>query len=139
MAGYQLVLTNKGLVPIEKVIKEMKFWDNLSWVSYNGVIYKGERVVITYDGLTATSDHSVLVEEVEFPVTFEVAANNKLSLVETGIGSTPIQLGSNFSGFISKVTKKSKSLRHIKRRRKHRFTILNKLVHNCGYEVLLVI
>lgn len=115
----------------------MKLWDGVSWVSHDGVIYKGAREVITYDGLTATPDHFVWVEDVEFPVTFEVAANNKFSLVQTGIGNTPIQLGSNFSGFKSKVTKKSsrkvKVYDILNSGENHRFTISNKLVHNCGY------
>lgn len=73
----------------------------------------------------------------EFPVTFEVAVNNKFSLVQTGIGNSPIQLDSNFSGFKSKVIKKSsrkvKVYDILNAGENHRFTISNKLVHNCGY------
>ena len=43
IAEGELVLTDQGLVPIEKVTVDMKLWDGQSWVSHDGVIYKGER------------------------------------------------------------------------------------------------
>ncbi|MBR7085117.1 MAG: hypothetical protein IKI37_08070, partial [Oscillospiraceae bacterium] len=60
IAEGQLVLTNHGLIPIEKVSTDDKLWDGENWVEHDGVIYKGEREVITYEGLTATPDHLVI-------------------------------------------------------------------------------
>jgi len=51
-----------AFVPIEKVERDMKVWDGQEWVSHDGVIFQGEREVITYDGLTATPDHTVFLE-----------------------------------------------------------------------------
>ena len=48
IAEGQLVLTDKGLVPIESVTTNHKLWDGESWVKHEGVIYKGEREVIEY-------------------------------------------------------------------------------------------
>lgn len=57
----QRVKTDKGLVPIEDVTLDHKVWDGIEWVSHEGLLDKGEREVITYDGLTATPDHKVFV------------------------------------------------------------------------------
>lgn len=51
-----------GFVPIEQVDTTMQVWDGQDWVWHEGVIYQGEREVITYDGLTATPDHTVFLE-----------------------------------------------------------------------------
>ena len=61
IAEGELVLTDKGLVPIEKVSRCHRVWDGLEWVSHEGVIYKGESEVIECQGLRATSDHEVYV------------------------------------------------------------------------------
>jgi DNA polymerase I-like protein with 3'-5' exonuclease and polymerase domains len=63
IAGGSLVLTDQGMVPIEQVTTDHKVWDGVEWVSHEGVIYKGIREVITYDGLTATPDHKVFTQE----------------------------------------------------------------------------
>lgn len=62
IAEDQKVLTDVGLIKIQDVTKNMKVWDGESWVNHEGVIYRGERKVITYDGLTATPDHLVYVQ-----------------------------------------------------------------------------
>lgn len=62
IAEGELVLTDKGLVPIEKVTTKHLVWDGSSWVPHEGVIYKGVRGVIEYDGLTATADHIVYIK-----------------------------------------------------------------------------
>ena len=89
----QLVLTNIGLVPIEKVTTAMKVWDGLEWVQHDGVVYKGKREVITYDGLTATPDHIVWVEGKSQPIYFGESAQSKLHLLQTGNGGRAIRLG----------------------------------------------
>lgn len=63
IAEGSLVLTNKGLVPIEKVTLAHRVWDGVEWVEHDGVIFNGIREVITYDGLTATPDHEVYLHD----------------------------------------------------------------------------
>ncbi len=93
IAEGQLVFTNEGLVPIERVRTEHLLWDGESWVSHDGVIFKGEREVITYEGLTATPDHLVWVEGQSQPIQFGDAASCGAHLVQTGDGGTAIRLG----------------------------------------------
>ena len=98
IAEGSLVLTDKGLVPIEDVTLDMKLWDGEDWVSHEGVIYKGEREVIEYEGLTATPDHLVWIDGVEGeqkPVQFGIASTCGSHLVQTGNGRRAIRLGEN--------------------------------------------
>lgn len=57
-----LVLTDTGLIPIEKITKEMKVWDGVEFVSHCGIIFRGTRNCIEYAGLIATPDHKVLTK-----------------------------------------------------------------------------
>ena len=123
IAEGQLVLTNEGLVPIEYVRAEHLLWDGESWVSHDGVIFKGEREVITYEGLTATPDHLVWVQGKSQPIQFGDAASCGAHLVQTG---TAIRLGENH-----KRTARLYDIRNAGEH--HRFTVSGKLVHNCGY------
>ena len=93
IAEGELVLTDAGLVPIEKVTTEMKLWDGENWVSHDGVIYKGIKEVITYEGLTATADHLVWVEGKQRPIQFGIASARGMHLVQTGTGGRAIRLG----------------------------------------------
>ena len=95
IAEGQLVLTDRGLVPIEDVTLEDKVWDGEEWVKHEGVVYKGEREVITYEGLTATPDHLVWIEGKTEPIYFGIAASCGAHLVQTGDGRTAIRLGQN--------------------------------------------
>ena len=93
IAEGSLVLTNKGLVAIEDVTIEHLLWDGVEWVKHDGVIYKGEREVIEYDGLTATPDHPVWIEGKKGPVHLGFAASIKAHLIQTGDGGKAIRLG----------------------------------------------
>lgn len=95
IAEGQLVLTDKGLVPIENITKNHRLWDGKSWVRHDGVIYRGEREVITYEGLTATPDHLVWVEGVSRAIHFGIAATSGAHLLQTGNSRTAIRLGKN--------------------------------------------
>lgn len=95
IAEGSLVLTDAGLVPIECVTTEMKVWDGKDWVEHDGVIYKGEREVITYEGLTATPDHLVWIEGKSEPVYFGIAASVGAHLLQTGDGWRPVRMGEN--------------------------------------------
>lgn len=59
IAEGELVLTDRGEVPIEQVTHLDKVWDGVEWVSHDGVIFKGLETVIEHDGLWATPDHKV--------------------------------------------------------------------------------
>jgi len=96
IAEDSLVLTDDGLIPIQKVTKEMKLWDGEEWVSHDGVIYRGKRKVITYDGLTATPDHLVYIEGQARPVRFEYAAASGAHLLQTGDCRQAIRLGKDY-------------------------------------------
>ena len=93
IAKGQLVLTDQGLVPIEDVTLEMRLWDGEEWVTHGGVVDRGEREVITYEGLTATPDHLVWTEGEPGPVQLGVAAARGARLVQTGDGRRAIRLG----------------------------------------------
>ncbi len=95
IAEGQLVLTDCGLIPIEKVTHNMRLWDGEEWVCHEGVIFKGEREVITYEGLTATPEHLVWVEGKSKPIQFGIAAANGIHLLQTGNGGRAIRLGEN--------------------------------------------
>lgn len=92
IAEGQLVLTDSGLIPIEKVSSKDRVWDGVEWVHHGGVIYKGIREVIEYDGLTATPDHVVYTEE-GWAIPFGKAASSmdRPKLAVGGIGTLPIR------------------------------------------------
>lgn len=98
IAEGQLVLTDKGLVPIESVTTDMKVWDGIEWVRHNGVIYKGEKEVLAYGGLEATADHVVWAEIDGKPwaVHFGDAAACGARLIQTGAGRNPLRLGGDY-------------------------------------------
>ena len=135
IAEGQRVLTHVGLVPIENVTTAHMLWDGEGWVFHRGVIYKGEREVIEYEGLTATPDHLVWVGGQPEPIHFGVATSSRAHLAQTGNGGRAIQLGQH------RVSSKSVKSRSGRSRvydiqdagPHHRFTVSGKLVHNCGY------
>jgi len=90
IAEGQRVLTDKGLVPIEKVTTGHKVWDGLGFVSHHGVVDQGVKEVITYDGLTATPDHIVFTTEGR-QIPFGEIASSMGWLAVTGYGRHPIR------------------------------------------------
>lgn len=95
IAEGQLVLTNVGLIPIEDVTTQHKVWDGIQWVTHDGIIDKGIKEVISYDGLTATEDHIVWIEGESEPVRFKYAASSGAHLLRSGNGGRPIWMGEN--------------------------------------------
>lgn len=86
------VLTDRGLIPIEKVRLSDKLWDGVEWVSHDGVIFKGVREVIEYDGLVATEDHEVYLDDgrkIPFGEAAKEPERSKLAVGE--IKGTPIR------------------------------------------------
>lgn len=98
IAEGQLVLTDGGLVPVEKVTTGMKVWDGVEWVGHDGVVYKGEKEVLTYGGLEATEEHIVWAEVNGKPrqVHFGDAAACGARLIRTGNGGNPIWVGGSY-------------------------------------------
>ncbi len=62
IAENELVLTHRGLIPIQDVQSTDRLWDGIEWVTHDGVIYNGVREVLNYAGLRATVDHEVFLE-----------------------------------------------------------------------------
>ena len=117
------VLTDKGLVEIEKVTRDMRVWDGVEWINHDGVVYKGVRQVLTHDGLSATPDHIVWIEGQEKPIPFLDAARLGLTL-------------KHITDEVSTVEAKPKTVRVydiVNSGPRHRYTVSNCLVHNCGY------
>lgn len=98
IAEGELVLTDKGLVPIEDVTPQHLLWDGEEWVHHEGVIFKGYKKVITYEGLTATPDHIVYISEQgqAKQVHFGVAAARGSLLIQTGNGGSNIRMGKDY-------------------------------------------
>ena len=141
LAEGQLVLTNHGLKPIERVSVSDKVWDGVKWIPHQGVIYKGKCNVISYDGLTATPDHLVWVEGRITPIPFGIATATGSQLVSTGNGAIALQYSWKNHIFANEKTADevliSKSQSRVYDLKNagpnHRFTVSGKLVHNCGY------
>ena len=138
IAEGQLVLTDQGLVPIENVTTDHLLWDGESWVKHDGVIYKGTREVITYEGLTATTDHRVWVQGESGPIRFGNAAVIGAHLIQTGNGTNPVRLCGEQRSMVT--TEKCVPEKRMARvydihnaGRYHRFTVSDCLAHNCGY------
>lgn len=94
IAKGQPVLTDRGMVPIEEVTTDMRLWDGEEWISHDGVICKGVKKVIAYDGLIATEDHIVWAEiEGQYrQVRFGDAASSGTCLVKSGSGREAVRL-----------------------------------------------
>jgi DNA polymerase len=90
IAEGQLVLTDRGEIPIEKIGMDMLLWDGVEFVSHEGLVCKGIKDVWEYQGVVATEDHTVWTEE-EGQQKFLDAAMRGLNLVRSGAGGTPIR------------------------------------------------
>ena len=54
------MITDQGLVPIERVTRGMRVWDGERYVAHGGVVFKGVQPTICVDGLRMTPDHWIL-------------------------------------------------------------------------------
>jgi DNA polymerase len=58
-----LVVTDRGLIPIEKITMDMKIWDGIEWVSHDGLIVQGRKETIRVSGLHMTPEHKILTKK----------------------------------------------------------------------------
>ena len=117
------VLTDKGLVPIQDVTADMKVWDGNEFVGHDGVIYKGIKQVMIYEGLRATPDHLVYVEEKDEPIPLEEASRAGMHLVKVDADYNRYVCQNCFTAVYDILNAGPN----------HRYTVSNHLVHNCGY------
>ena len=92
IASGSLVLTNKGLVKIEDITKNMMLWDGVEFVNHDGLVFRGEQDTIDYLGITATGDHNVFTESGWQELSY--CKKNNLPIFVTGDGRNPIKLSS---------------------------------------------
>lgn len=86
IAEGELVLTREGLVPIEEVTLQHCLWDGVAWVTHDGVIFKGMKDTITYDGLCATADHVIWTcDGRKIPIGRAASARDRLCRTGDGI------------------------------------------------------
>jgi len=90
IAEGEKVLTDHGLAEIQDVTLDMRVWDGVEFVAHTGVIYQGDKEVMTYDGLTATPDHIVFLRDGRACELGEAAQKN-YPLARTEYGGAPIQ------------------------------------------------
>ena len=134
IAEGQLVLTDQGEIPIERVTTSHKVWDGSQWVHHDGVLYKGNQTVFTYQGLTATSDHLVWAVDPstgkpqEEPVAFGFAMMYRLQLVHSGTKPE-----GEYPPIALRVGKRP-VYDIVNAGPRNRYTVSGKLVHNCGYQ-----
>lgn len=95
LPGSSRILTNRGLIPLRNVRISDKVWDGSRFTRHGGVVYRGRRRVMTYDGLTATPDHLTWAWGMGAPglVRLEDAAASGSRLVQSGSGRTPLRVG----------------------------------------------
>lgn len=140
IAEGELVLTDRGLIPIQDVTDAMRVWDGVEWVKHDGVVLKGEREVISYGGLTATADHLVWAEGQPWPIQFGLAAASGARLVQARGGpdeGTDSGRGVELRGGEMPELESNKKVVRVydivNAGPRHRFTVSGVLVHNCGY------
>lgn len=133
LAQGTLVLTDRGLVPIEKVSKDTLVWDGVFFVRHEGVINKGLQDCITVDGLSMTPDHRVLTEKGWMPCVETQGIN--WADVRLPHQSIEPQLASGIVINKAKCKKRVYDIRNCGPR--HRFAVYDpetkkvRLVHNC--------
>ena len=96
--GTLIQTDRRGLVPIEDLTELDRVFDGEQYVSHGGVLYKGTKEVIAYDGLSATTDHLVWVEGQAEPVPFGIAARSHAHLLRPGDSRTNLWKSKNRFG-----------------------------------------
>ena len=112
----QLVLTSAGYRPIQAVTRDMLVWDGVAWVRHDGVVRRGIRRTMTFEGLTATPDHLIWNGYRFIPFEYYAAmrdnANGGRNIFYSGL--RPVYDIKNCGS-------------------RHQFMVSGHIVHNCGY------
>ena len=147
IAKGQPVLTNHGLIPIEEVTPDDRVWDGMRYVHHDGVVYKGRKPVITYEGLTATGDHIVYLRDGKTTAPLGVAADYGWDLASSWnlANSRDIAVGRREDADGQNTVDTAYTVENdftprlmpvydiINAGPRHCFTVSGHLVHNCGY------
>lgn len=59
LAAGTKVFTSSGIKPIEQVRARDKVFDGVEWIGHSGLIYKGKKETITWQGIHLTPDHLI--------------------------------------------------------------------------------
>jgi len=133
----ELVLTDQGLVRIEYILPEHKVWDGENWVNHGGLIWRGRKHVVNYEGLTATPDHRVWVDGLTKPIDFKEAYTEGWLLTQTAENEKPIKIEHGGLPFSRGGDWHDIGVRDtfdlLNCGPNNRFTVSDKLVHNCGF------
>lgn len=82
VAGDGMVLTDSGLKRIDTISTSDLLWDGVEWVSHSGIVCRGTKDVIEYEGIVGTPDHIVFTQD-----------GRKLSLDEAAATKAPLLIG----------------------------------------------
>ena len=149
VAEGQLVLTNRGPVPIEQITLSDKVWDGESWVRHEGLIRRGVRETVLVNGVELTPDHKIYAERGMVPC---VEAEG-LNWTDIRVPDTPGAIGADRSDVrcIADPVLPEKAVTIRRGRRavetfdllnagpRHRFCLIDRItgvlrcVSNCGY------
>lgn len=124
IAEGELVLTNRGEVPIEQVKPGDLLWDGVEWVTHEGLLAKGKKVVMFHDGLWATKDHVVFLSQSDNSVAMNIAR---------ALGM-PLSRATPYAPPVSTRARRAQTYDILNAGPRHRFTVSGVLVHNCGYQ-----
>lgn len=100
LAGDTLVLTRRGAVPIADVRPDDLVYDGAEWVSHGGVVTRGAKEVIEWEGISLTPDHLLLAGDewvsaatvASSPIlTGHVLATASANLWSWGLTSAPLE------------------------------------------------
>jgi hypothetical protein len=135
IAKGSLVLTNEGLIPIEKVETKHWLWDGIEWIRHEGVVSRGVKWVETYDGLTATHDHMVYTQEGR-KISFGAAIHLRMKLAQTEKNASAVFAKQDFIEYSANMkagSHQAEVFDIVNAGPRHRFTVSGKLVANCNF------
>lgn len=88
LAGDTIITVKRNEKVLDIELKALKdedlVWDGVEFVSHGGLVDRGEREVITYQGITGTPDHRVYVEE-------QVNEEGPIDLLEASLGGYTLE------------------------------------------------
>lgn len=83
VSGDGLVLTDNGIKKMYDISYCDKVWDGVEYVKHDGVVFKGVKDVIEYNGIVGTPDHIVYKRD-GTPISLDQAAFSKAELLTGG-------------------------------------------------------